>query len=307
MLHIWDDLPYPVRAAIEAQIGPVTHAEVPEAGRNSDFAATLHTGHGMVFCKGIADAGGKRGAMHRHEADINPYLPSAIAPGLLWRAEADGWLLLGFEHVSGHHADLSPGSPDLPRVADAVSTMSSELAGCSAPDVPSLAEKMAWMSGWRRLRHKPPAELDQWSRDRLDLLVEWEAQGIEAVEGDSLVHTDLHPLNILVGDSQAWVIDWAWSRTGAPWVDAAHLVVRLIDQGHTPETAERWATTTTTWSAASAEALTAFSVGLLGMWTYLQHTDPLPMRAGLRAAARRWVGYRLTVGGVVTFSIADGS
>ncbi|GAB2775908.1 phosphotransferase [Amycolatopsis magusensis] len=293
MLHTWDDLPAAVRSAVEAETGPVTHAETPAAGRNSDFAATLHTLDGVVFCKGIADAGGKRGAMHRHEADINPYLPPAVAPRLLWRADTDAWLLLGFEHITGHHADLSPDSPDLPMVAKAVSTMAGALAGCPAPGVPALTEKMAWMSGWRRLRHQPPAELDEWSRDRLDLLVDWEARGIDAAAGDNLLHTDLHPLNILIGDGRAWVIDWAWSRTGAAWVDPAHLVVRLIDEGHSPDAAERWAATTAAWSTASAEALTAFSVALLGMWTYLQHTDPLPMRAGLTAAARRWAEHRL--------------
>ncbi|MFI6032421.1 phosphotransferase [Amycolatopsis magusensis] len=293
MLHTWDDLPAAVRAAIEAETGPVTHAEAPAAGRNSDFAATLHMDRGLVFCKGIADAGGKRGTMHRHEADINPHLPPAIAPRLLWRAEADDWLLLGFEHVTGHHADLSPGSPDLLMVADTVSAMSRELRNCPAPNVPALTDKMAWMSGWRRLRHQPPAELDQWSLDRLDLLVRWEAQGIEATAGDSLLHTDLHPLNILVGDHRAWVIDWAWSQTGAPWVDTAHLVVRLIGQGHTPKAAEQWAASTIAWSDASADALTSFSVSLLGMWTYLQHTDPLPMRAELTTAARTWASHRL--------------
>jgi hypothetical protein len=295
MLRTWDDLPHAVRAAIEVHVGPVTHAEVPSAGRNSDFAATLHTDRGTTFCKGIADAGGKRGKMHRHEAGINPYLPPAIAPRLLWQANADDWLLLGFEHITGHHAELSPGSPDLSLVADTVSTMSRELRGCSAPSVPALPDKMAWMSGWRRLRHQPPAELDDWSRDRLDLLANWEAKGIEAVAGDNLLHTDLHPLNILVGDRRAWVIDWAWSQTGAAWVDTAHLVVRLIGQGHTPEAAEQWAATTAAWSEASTDALTSFSVALLGMWTYLQHTDPLPMRAELTAAARTWAGHRLAM------------
>ncbi|ANN19941.1 hypothetical protein SD37_32905 [Amycolatopsis orientalis] len=296
MRHTWNDLPGTVRAAIEAETGPVSRVVIPAAGRNSDFAATLHTRQGAVFCKGIADAGGKRGAMHRHEADIAPYLPPAISPRLLWKAEADGWLVLGFRHIAGRHADLSPGSEDLRLVAEAVSVMARELGGFTAPKVPVLSEKMAWMAGWRRLRHQPLAGLDQWSRDRLDLFVKLEAKGIEATVGDSLIHTDLHQLNILVGGGRAWVIDWAWSQTGAAWIDAAHLVVRLIDQGHDPETAEHWAATTFAWPGVSPEALTAFSVALLGMWTYLHHTDPLPMRAGVTAAARRWAEHRLVMG-----------
>ncbi|MEV6906661.1 hypothetical protein [Amycolatopsis sp. NPDC051071] len=234
--------------------------------------------------------------MHRHEADIAPYLPPVVTPRLLWRVEVRGWLMLGFHHITGRHADLSPGSEDLPLVVEAVSTLARELADFAAPAVPALSEKMAWLAGWRRLRHQPPAGLDQWSRDRLDLLVELEAEGIESAAGNSLIHSDLHQLNILVGGGRAWVIDWAWSRTGAGWIDAAQLVVRLIDQGHDPETAEHWAATTFAWPTASAEALTAFSVALLGMWTYLHHTDPLPMRAALVTAARRWAEHRLLMG-----------
>ncbi len=297
MLHSWDNLPRAVRAAIEAEIGSVSRVEVPTAGRNSDFAATLYTRCGAVFCKGVSDAGGKRGAMHRHEADIALYLPPTVTPRLLWRAEAGDWLVLGFQHITGRHADLSPGSKDLPLVAEAVSTLALELADSAAPGVPALSEKMAWLAGWRRLRHQPPVELDQWSRDRIDLLVELEAEGIESAAGNSLIHADLHQLNILVGDGRAWVLDWAWSRTGAAWIDAAHLVVRLIDQGHDPESAEQWAATTAAWPAASAAALTAFSVALLGMWTYLHHADPLPVRAELAAAARRWTEYRLVLMG----------
>jgi hypothetical protein len=88
---------------------------VPDAGRNSDFSATLRIADGLVFCKGISEAvEGKRRRMHRHEADINPWLPPAVAPRLRWRTEADGWLLLGLDHAPGHHANLTPGYPNLP-------------------------------------------------------------------------------------------------------------------------------------------------------------------------------------------------
>jgi hypothetical protein len=287
----WDDLPAPVRAAIERECGPVARADHPSAGRNSDFSATLHTSRGLVFCKGIANAGGRRGQMHRHEAAVNQWLPRDFTPRLQWQVAAGGWLLLGFDHVAGHYADLSPGSPDLPLVTEAVNAVAREPAN-RPTEVPRLTDKMAWMAGWRRLRHDPPAALDAWSRERLDLLVQLEGRGISAAAGDSLLHTDLHPLNILVAD-RARVIDWAWSRLGAPWIDAAHLVVRLMDQGHTPARAEQWAATTVAWPAATREELTGFAVALLGMWTYLEHHDPQPQRPRLTAVARAWAQHRL--------------
>lgn len=87
--HAWDELPDNVRAAIERETGPVSRVEVPDAGRNSDFSATLHVAGGVVFCKGISDAEGRRGRMHRHECDVNPHLPPAIAPRLRWSTEAE--------------------------------------------------------------------------------------------------------------------------------------------------------------------------------------------------------------------------
>jgi aminoglycoside phosphotransferase (APT) family kinase protein len=124
------------------------------------------------------------------------------------------------------------------------------------------------------------------------MLVEWEVRGGASVAGSSLLHTDLHPLNILVSD-RARVIDWAWSRLGAAWVDAAYLIIRLIDEGHEPDAAEDWAYPTGLLADVSSADLTAFSIAVTGTWTYLEHADPQTHRAHLTAAARRWAQYRL--------------
>jgi phosphotransferase family enzyme len=292
----WDELPQAVRAAIEARTGPVDSAEIPSAGRNSDFSATLRVRDDVLFCKGIAEAEGKRGRMHRHEADVNEWLPPAIAPRLRWRAEVDGWLLLGFDRVPGRHADLSPGSPDLPLVAQAV-TILGEQPGHCAVSAPRLAGQWARLAAWRRLAKDTPADLDAWTRDRLDELVGHEARAIELAEGDSLVHTDLHALNILVDGERARVVDWAWSRLGNAAIDPAFLIARLIAAGHDPAAAESWAGTIPAWRATPQPTRTAFAVAILGIWEYLERTEPLPHRAALTTAARQWVRYRLMSAG----------
>lgn len=288
----WEALPAPVRAAIERETGTVVRAEIPSAGRNSDFSATLHTSEGPVFCKGIADAEGRRGRMHRHEAEINPWLPSAVAPRLRWRAEVDGWLLLGFDHAAGRHADLAPGSPDLPAVARAVTTLAGELTHCPVP-VPRLSEQWGRLAAWRRLARDTPPDLDPWAREQLDQLRDLESDAIEAVDGDSLVHTDLHSLNILVDGERARIVDWAWSRTGAAAVDVAFLVARLVAAGHTPVTAELWARGLPAWRETPAATRTAFAVAIWGIWEFLERDHPLPHRAELTAAARTWARHRL--------------
>jgi hypothetical protein len=290
----WDELPSAVRAAIEQQTGPVLAAYVPNAGRNSDFSATLRVQGDVLFCKGISGAEGTRGQMHRHERDINRFLPSAVAPRLRWSTQTAGWLLLGFDQVPGRHADLSLDSPDLPLVAHTVTTMARELAHSSA-NSPLLAEQWARLAAWRRLAAHP-ADLDEWARTRVDVLIEWERLAIDLVNGDSLVHTDLHSLNIVVGDGRARVVDWAWSRLGNPAVDVAFLVNRLIAAGHTPNAAERWADTIPVWRATPENTRTAFSVAILGIWEHVQRRNGPPPGADLTAAARRWAQHRLDSG-----------
>jgi phosphotransferase family enzyme len=288
----WEALPATVRAAIEHETGHVHEAVLPSAGRNSDFSATLHTASGTVFCKGIADADGKRGRMHRHEAAVNPLLPVSVAPRLLWRTEADCWLLLGFEHSAGRHVDLSPSSPDLDAVRDAVTTMADGLRTVTV-EAPTLAQQWARLAAWRRLANDTPTDLEPWARAHLDQLTTWEAAAIDFVAGNTLAHTDLHALNLLVHDGQVRIVDWAWSRHANPAVDPAFLITRLIEAGHGPIEAEAWADQVPTWQRASPETRTAFAVAIWGIWEYLERHQPLPHRRALTAAARTWALHRL--------------
>jgi thiamine kinase-like enzyme len=39
--------------------------------------------------------------------------------------------------------------------------------------------------------------------------------------GDTLLHTDLNPHNLLIAD-RAYLVDWAWATRGAAWLDAGY-------------------------------------------------------------------------------------
>jgi hypothetical protein len=267
--------------------------ETPEAGRNSHFAATLCLADGgRVFCKGVAaDSGMAR--MHRREAEINPWLP-ALAPRLLWQLEESSWLVLGFEHVAGRHADLSPGSPDLQPVAEALTTLAHELSPWPGPRVPAHTEKMARATPWQKLRDDPPPSLDPWTRANLDRFAALEPVAAELVAGDTLAHTDVHELNLLINDS-AHLVDWAWAHRAAPWVDTAFVVIQLVQAGHSPEQAEQWAADVDAWRAAPPTAVTAFATEIYGMWEHLRHVHPLPIREGPTQAARLWARHRAEI------------
>jgi hypothetical protein len=109
----WYELPAPVRAAVERRSGAIVRVVPIADGAVSDMVAVLHTVKGRVFCKAVT-ADNPLGWMHRNEARLNAFLPDAT-PRLLWQVKVDGWLVLGFEHVTGRHPDLSVGSPDLAR------------------------------------------------------------------------------------------------------------------------------------------------------------------------------------------------
>jgi hypothetical protein len=292
----WAELPDGVRAAITLHTGPVMSALSSARGRNSDFSATLRTRDGQVlFCKGVPLAEEAKVRMHRHEVRIAPYLPR-IAPALLWSVETDGWLVNAFEHVDGRFADLSPGSSDLPRLARAIddSTTESDLALRHAPEdvAPSLVEQWARLAAWRRLGQECADELDGWERFYLHNLISWEHMAFPLADGRALCHGDLHELNILVGENIR-VLDWAWSRRAAPFVDVVILVTRLIATGHTPEAAEAWAANLRVWQQASADAITACAVALLGIWEYELRAVPGPHRPPLTDAARSWLQFRV--------------
>lgn len=295
--HEWEDLPHGVRDAIEFCSGPVASVSSPPAGRNSDLALTVHARAGQVlFCKGAQLGNTAKARLHRHEARIAPHLPLA-APGLIWSIEESGWLVNAFEHIDGKHADLSPNSPDLPRVAHAIDgyTTEGEAVLRDAPTdlAPPLAQQWERQAAWRRLAHDTPDDLDPWERHHLDNLVAWENMAFPLVDGDALCHTELHERHILIGDTVR-VIDWAHSRRAAPFIDVVVLVIRLIAAGHEPDEAENWAADLPAWRNTTPGAITASAVALLGIWEHQLHNTPGSQPPSLVAAARNWVQHRIS-------------
>ena len=256
-----NDLPGVVRAAIVAHTGAISHVDLIGAGRNHQLAAVVHTTGGAVFVKGMrADHPGAW--TQQVEARINPYV-LVVAPRLRWQARVGGWNLLAFDHVAGHPANLAPGSADLPAVA----AMLRRLGDLPTPDVPLKRIEQRWAA------YADPGEL-------------------ALLAGDSLLHTDLNPGNLLVADTGVSVVDWAWPTAGAGWIDPACLALWLIAEGHTPARAEAWAWAHTHLAGVDPNALDVFTAVNRRLWRSIADDNPQPWKQRVAAAAHHWYQHR---------------
>ena len=254
----WHDLPEAVRAAVRRHTGEIRQVWPVATGAVSDIVAVLDTETGPYFCKGVA-AANPLAWMHRNEARLNPYL-TRCAPRLLWQADREGWLLLGFTHVPGRHLDLAPGSADLAPLTDTLIFLS----GVASPPVPVQAATARWA-------------------DRLP-------PGI--VDGEALNHTDVTPRNFLLTGTGIVVVDWSMPCRGAAWIDTALMVIRLIRAGHHPDQAQAWAGRIPVWRSAPAESLDAFAAANAALLRERHHRSGAPHLGLLAEAAAAWSSHR---------------
>ena len=84
----WDDLPGPLKRAIEVRTGPITDVRIASAGQSSLLAATINACDGKVFVKGLPSS---------HRRVITQVREAASArlsrnfPALLWHFDEAGW------------------------------------------------------------------------------------------------------------------------------------------------------------------------------------------------------------------------
>ncbi len=122
------------------------------------------------------------------------------------------------------------------------------------------------------------------------------ARGLLA--GQTLLHTDFNPLNVLIGTGIAWIIDWAWPTRGAAFIDPACFLLRLMLGGHTAAQAETWAAQCDSWAAASERAIDAFAVACARLYAEIAREDPgpgnssspPPHKTGHGTATWHWAG-----------------
>ena len=259
------DLPGPeFWALIEPHTGSVIRTQRTSRGFSSDLTAVVECEEGPFFIKAMRNQPGWRRDSIIRERAVQPFV-QAVSPALLWHAEDEDWIALGFEVVEGGRPDFGPGSPDLPGVVDLLN----RVADLELPEV---------ARDWPETR---------WDRHALD------TAHAELFRGETLLHTDIHPSNLLLGDRDMRVVDWAWPTCGAAFIDPACLVVQLVSSGHSPESAESWAARCKAWANADPKAINAFGAAYVWMlWRYARRRPEESWRTAMAEAAESWANHR---------------
>jgi hypothetical protein len=251
----WAALPEAVMAGITDRVGG-GHAVSAGAGDHAEFAATVGGSGGKVFVKASRTDFGVRAL--RYELLVSEAVDQTFSPAVEWHFVAAGWLVVGFEHCDGPHADLSPGSTDL----DLLDAALRELAETPAPDVPLFTPK-------GRLGFAHPT-----------------------MDGASLIHTDLGPANLIVTAGGLRIVDWAFATRAAPWLELVLLVPWLIGSGHTPERAEAWTARFPAWGDIPAGVLDGFVSDNAAKWASKAGQNPSAWVHDLAGWTSRWAAHR---------------
>jgi aminoglycoside phosphotransferase (APT) family kinase protein len=299
----WEQVPDPVRASIEAEIGGrVAAAETQPSGFSPGLAARITLTDGRrVFVKAVSGAQNRDSpGLHRAEARITSVLPpDAPVPRLLGVHDDGDWVALIYEDIDGRHPTLPWCTDELAGVLDAVTGLHEALTPCPVPDARAVQNEPGLFCGWRSLYDRTPATLDDWSRTHLDRLVALEDRWVDAAAGDTLLHLDLRADNLLIrADGTVAFVDWPHARRGAAVLDILGLAPSVGMQGG-PDldwllARHRGA------AAADPDVVLVLLAAIAGLFTDRSLRPPPPGLPTVRAfqaaqgrIARRWLAARL--------------
>ncbi|NNH73654.1 phosphotransferase [Nocardia uniformis] len=284
----WRELPESVReAVVDGLGGPVVSAVNQRGGFSHGMAAVLVLADGSrAFAKAIRADDALAGPYHAEAAAAQGLSELVPTPAVLFTVERDSWFVVVFEFVAGRHPQLDR-PEDLHAVLGLLDRMAEALTPSPLPETPWVAEVYGpQLRRWSVFAEQgAPQDLDPWAMRNLDRLAALEERWLEWADGETLLHTDLRPDNLMVtADGSAMVVDWAWPCRGAAWIDLAFLAPAIAAAGIDPDPilAEQPVT-----RDLDPMALDSSLCALAGHWA-AQSRLPVPPRSpGLRAYQAR--------------------
>ncbi|MFB9238853.1 aminoglycoside phosphotransferase family protein [Plantactinospora siamensis] len=224
----WADLPAELVVNLERRLGSrVVDATGQPGGFSEGVAvrARLADDRG-VFVKAVnALAAPGVARFHRREIAVSGQLPAAAPVPRLLDAYDDGtWVALMFEEIDGRLPAQPWRLDELEQVLGAADELARILT--PAPVDPALLGRPR-LGGWQALAAEGAGDrlstLSPWAATHLDELVELETGAGPLLAGDTLLHGDLYPFNVLLSPAGVRVVDWPHA-----WVGAAHCDVLTL-------------------------------------------------------------------------------
>jgi len=239
----WASLPAHVHEAVGRLAGSPVHQASPAVttGFTGAYAGRVRLRDGrQVFAKAAAgtDSAHVHGALAQ-EARVLAALPHGIpAPELVGHGDSEDWRVLVLGVIEG----LLPGHPWTPDEVEAAHAACLRFAEAGTPapatlDVGTMAGDLddprihSTAQALAEGTFAPPGGMPGWLLERGPQLA-GVAAGASRLAGQSLVHGDLRPDNLLVDHSgAAWIVDWNWVVTGPAWLDFTGLLPLMAWQG----------------------------------------------------------------------------
>jgi aminoglycoside phosphotransferase (APT) family kinase protein len=240
----WEQVPGPLRAAVEQHLGGRVVSAVTQSGGFSPGPAVrlrLDSGR-RVFAKIVGpELNPESPDIFRAEARIAAALPASVpAPAFLGCIDSGGWVALMFEDIEGA-MPAQPWRPDeLARVLVAMTDLARSLTPTPVDALAAGELHGTTFRGWRELADAARAGdddlagLDPWARARLDRLADLEAGWAAAAAGRTLAHSDVRADNILLTSHRVVFVDWPWACLATPWFDLVMMAPSIRMQGGPP-------------------------------------------------------------------------
>lgn len=300
----WQDVPLPVRRAIEQVCGaPVTEAQTQPGGFSPGVAARVRCADGTrCFVKAAsAELNPDTPLLHRQEARVLAGLDSLITAGhlpvprLCGTVELGPWFALVVDDVAGRQPALPWRDDELDAVLATLDRLAEALTPAPAP-VSTVAQYLGTdFTGWRTLSRAPDDDrIDPWSRARLPGLAGLEATWAAHAAGSTLLHADIRADNLLLTSDRVMVVDWPHACRGAAFADLVFFAPSVAMQGG-PEPASLLARSRAGRNA-RPESLAAVVCALAGYFTEHSLRPPppglptvRPFQAAQAEVTRRWL------------------
>ncbi|WP_204003637.1 phosphotransferase [Micromonospora lutea] len=275
-------------------------AESCVGGFSPGFASRLTLRGGRrAFVKAVdAQLWPVEASHYRAEAEVAGRLPEGLpVPRLLNRHDDGRWVILVFEQVDG----VAPGQPWTASQIRRVVAQAVAFAQATTPSPIELPHDHPRLGGWAGISLDASSiarlhTVSTWASHHLEQLTAIEQQGLQAAQGDSLVHCDLYPHNVLLSGDRVTFVDWPHARLGTPVIDLIALLTGMAADGIDPEPHLHTALPALNCPPASFDAILAAHTGFLmagalaPMPTGLQAITKEKLR--LATAATQWLQHR---------------